>query len=285
MCGFVRSDDRADEWMSIVGARNAMATTTQSGGTAMLHDEWLDETHGREIARKVREELARRRISRQALADMARISISTLEKALSGRRSFTLATVIRLEDALGAPLRASPAVAASSDSAPDELGGYARGAVRWLEGRYLTLRPWFSATPGIHAYQTAISWEPGLSRLVFSESQRADSFAQHGSVSLPHLSGHIYLITNESGQFRLVILGRPTIAGSLYGLLTTLLVGHGSQLVPATCPIALLKIREGNEPAFGQIEPSHPAFAGYGAELDAVTQRDFARFPGRFHGG
>jgi transcriptional regulator with XRE-family HTH domain len=251
----------------------------------MLHDEWLDEAHGQEIARKVREELARRRISRQALADMARISISTLEKALSGRRSFTLATVIRLEEALGSPLRARPATAAASDSAPDELGGYARGAVRWLEGRYLTLRPWFSAQPGIHAYQTSIGWEPGLSRLVFSESQRSDSFAQHGSVSLPHLSGHIYLITNESGQFRLIILGRPTIAGSLYGLLTTLLVGHGSQLVPAACPIALLKIREGSEPVFGHLEPEHPDYAAYRAELDAVTARDYARFPGFFHGG
>ena len=250
----------------------------------MLHDEWLDEALGREIAHKVREELARRRISRQALADMARISISTLEKALSGRRSFTLATVIRLEEALGTPLRGRPAPALASDSAPDELGAYARGAVRWLEGRYLTLRPWFSAQPGIHAYQTAIGWEPALSRLVFSESERSDSFAQHGSVSLPHLSGHIYLITNESGQFRLVVLGRPTIKGSLYGILTTLLVGHGSQLVPASCPIALTRIRDGEEPVFGQIEADHPAYAGYRAEIDAVTERDFARFPGRYHG-
>jgi transcriptional regulator with XRE-family HTH domain len=246
----------------------------------MLHDEWLDEAHGREIAHKVREELARRRISRQALADMARISISTLEKALSGRRSFTLATVIRLEEALGSPLRSRPTAVAASDSAPEELGGYARGAVRWLEGRYLTVRPWFSAAPGVHAYETSIAWEPALSRLVFSESSRSDSFAQHGSVSLPHLSGHIYLVTNESGQFRLIILGRPTINGSLYGVLTTLLVGHGSQLVPACCPIALLRIRGDQDPAFGRFDADHPAFAAYRAELDCVIERDFARFPG-----
>ena len=116
-------------------------------GYGDAHDEWLQEAHGKEIARKVREELARRRISRQALADMARISISTLEKALSGRRSFTSATVISLEEALGSPLRARPAPAAASDFAPEELAGCARGAVRWLEGRYLTLRPWFSAQP------------------------------------------------------------------------------------------------------------------------------------------
>ena len=65
----------------------------------------LSPSLSRAIAQTVREELARRRISRQRLADDARISISTLEKALSGRRPFTLATTIRLEQALGRSLR------------------------------------------------------------------------------------------------------------------------------------------------------------------------------------
>ncbi|MEG1029520.1 MAG: helix-turn-helix transcriptional regulator, partial [Brevundimonas sp.] len=65
----------------------------------------MDDAEAQMIARRVREELARRRLSRQALADMARVSISTLEKALSGRRAFTLATVVRLEQALGVPLQ------------------------------------------------------------------------------------------------------------------------------------------------------------------------------------
>ena len=247
----------------------------------MLHDEWLDEARAEEIAHKVREELARRRISRQALADMARISISTLEKALSGRRAFTLATVIRLEEALGKPLRGPvPAPIVANGYAPDELGGYSHSGVRWLEGRYLTLRPLFGAEPGIHAYMITICWDPDASRLVFAESQRGDSFAQHGSISMPHLSGHIYLVTSENGQFRLVILGRPTISGSLYGILTTLLVGHGSQLVPASCPIALLRIAGADEPVFGRIDPAHRAHSAYRAELDAVMARDFARFPG-----
>lgn len=247
----------------------------------MLHDEWLDQAHAEKIARKVREELARRRISRQALADLARVSISTLEKALSGRRSFTLATVIRLEEALGTSLRGEappPPPAPASTTAADELGGYSRGAVRWLEGRYLTLRPLFGGGSGVHAFLTTISWENALSRLVFEESERADSFAQHGSVSLPIPSGHIYLVTSEAGQYRLAIFGRPTISGSLYGILSTLLIGHGSQLVPASCPIAMLRIADGAEPAFGKIVPDHPAYRDYRVELEAVTARDFARF-------
>ena len=65
----------------------------------------LSDEQSRSVAALVREALARRRISRQQLADQAKISISTLEKALAGRRPFTLATTIRLEEALGLPLR------------------------------------------------------------------------------------------------------------------------------------------------------------------------------------
>lgn len=63
-------------------------------------DKQLSEEQSREIAAIIREEIARRRISRQTLAEQAKLSISTLEKALGGRRPFTLATTVRLEEAL-----------------------------------------------------------------------------------------------------------------------------------------------------------------------------------------
>src|SRR5215813_5533083 len=93
-------------------------------------DTRLSDEQSRIIATQIREELARRRISRQLLADQAKISISTLEKALSGRRPFTLATTIRLEEALGVTLRTNnmPAPVAHG-VAPDELGFYSRRAV------------------------------------------------------------------------------------------------------------------------------------------------------------
>ena len=87
-------------------------------------DRDLLEAETREVGHRVREQLARRRISRQALADMAKISLSTLEKSLSGTRPFTLATTIRLEEALGVPLRPGPAPApiVSHDLAPELMG-------------------------------------------------------------------------------------------------------------------------------------------------------------------
>src|SRR4029453_1548582 len=108
----------------------------------------LSDEQSRSVAALVREELARRRISRQHLADQAKISISTLEKALAGRRPFTLATTIRLEEALGVALRKAnaesmPAPVPAITLAPGDLGFYSRPAVSFIEATYLTLRPSF----------------------------------------------------------------------------------------------------------------------------------------------
>src|SRR6266545_4354713 len=84
----------------------------------------LSDEQSRAVAALVRKELARRRISRQQLADQAKISISTLEKALAGRRPFTLATTIRLEEALGRALRVRQP---DLPAAPPRHNGVARG--------------------------------------------------------------------------------------------------------------------------------------------------------------
>src|ERR1700745_3596119 len=89
----------------------------------------LSAEQSRAVAAIIREQLARRRISRQHLADQAKISISTLEKALSGRRPFTLATTVRLEEALVVSLRKADGVALANNMAPGDLGFYSRPAV------------------------------------------------------------------------------------------------------------------------------------------------------------
>jgi hypothetical protein len=93
----------------------------------------------------------------------------------------------------------------------------------------------------IYAYRTVITWDGENHCLAFQESERQDaSFSQKGVVSLPNKSGHVYLHTNDDGQMRLALLGRPTISGEMYGLLTTLQAGPGSQLVPVSVPLALV---------------------------------------------
>ncbi|MBV7256480.1 helix-turn-helix transcriptional regulator [Pacificimonas sp. WHA3] len=233
------------------------------------------------IAERIRLELARHRKSRQWLADRARISLSTLEKVLSGRRRFTFATLVRIEDALGVSLRGrgeDPAAAAAGQ-APDHLGAYSRAAVGWLEARYVMLRPSAGEKGAVYAHGLTIGWDEDRGHLTFREWDRVDAeFSQAGNVGVSALSGHIYLVTNELGQYRLVILGRPARGGSLYGVLTTLQVGKGAALMPVTMPLALLRLGEGEgEPVLGRVSAGQARFDDYRRELDRVLTEDYAR--------
>ncbi|WJR78846.1 helix-turn-helix transcriptional regulator [Bradyrhizobium sp. NP1] len=248
-------------------------------------DKQLSDEQSRQIAETIREELARRRVSRQTLAEQAKLSLSTLEKVLGGRRPFTLATMVRLEQALGISLRkaldAAPAaaVAVNGDVAPDSLGAYSRRAVSWLEGVYLTLRPSFGDREAIYAYRTEIAWDPAASSLVFREGERQDAaYTQWGEVAVPNQSGFIYLVTNRHGQHRLITVSRPTIAGEMYGIITTLLAGRGSLLTPIAAPIAFLPIKNIPQPSVGRVSSTDANFAVYREHLRRTTDEPFAMF-------
>ena len=163
-------------------------------------------------------------------------------EGLGGRRRFTLATTIRLEEALGVSLRGkpaapTPAAPANGDVAPDGLGAYSRRSVTWIEGTYVTVRPSFGENDSIFAYRTVITWDPAASCLTFRESERVDTaFTQFGEVAVPNQSGYVYLVTNRHGQHRLITVSRPTITGEMYGIISTLLAGRGSLLTPIAAP-------------------------------------------------
>ena len=214
---------------------------------------------------------------------MAKTSLSTLEKALTGKRSFTLATIIRIEEALKTSLRPAATVPTgmegSGELAPFYLGSYSHEGIKWVEGKYLTIRPSFSNPGEIFTYIIDIRWNAEMSYLEFAESKREDAnFQQTGRVSMPNLSGHIYLVTNDNGQYRLMVLGRPTIDGTLFGLLSTLQVGHGTQLVPVSAPIALVQYDSLENPLVGSVPADAPQFAEYRAFLDATTVKDYVGF-------
>ena len=249
-----------------------------TGGESMQSE--LDHERSESVALLVREELARRRLSRQWLADQARVSLSTLEKALSGSRPFTLSTVVRLEDALGTSLRSvRPSPPPTALFAPESMGAYARPAVQWLEGNYLTLRPSFSEAGAVFAYMTSISWDEAKSHLVFSEASRTDSqYEQKGFVSLPNLSGAIYLVTVFEGQYRVALLNRPR-GGLLSGILLTLAAAQGAQLIPAAVPIALVSVAGRPDPTVGVIRDGDECYAEYHGCVSRVTQDGYGLFP------
>ena len=247
-------------------------------------DKQLSAEQSRQIAETIREEIARRRISRQTLAEQAKLSLSTLEKVLGGRRPFTLATTVRLEQALGVSLRKAegrPAATApvNGDIAPDGLVAYSRRAVMWLEGIYITLRPSFGDKEAIYAYRTEIAWDAAASVLAFREGERLDAaYTQFGEVAVPNQSGFIYLVTNRHGQHRLITVSRPTISGEMYGIITTLLAGRGSLLTPIAAPIAFLPVKSVPNPTVGRITSGDANYAVYREHLRRTIDEPFAMF-------
>ena len=190
---------------------------------------------------------------------------------------------MRLEEALGVSLRKShaPAIAppVNGDVAPDGLGAYSRRAVSWIEGNYLTLRPSFGDKDAIYAYRTEIAWDAEGPCLRFREGERLDAaFTQFGDVSVPNQSGHIYLVTNRNGQYRLITISRPTIGGEMYGILTTLLAGRGSLLTPIAAPVAFVPMAAVAEPSFGRIQPGERHHALYRQHLQRAIDEPFAVF-------
>ncbi len=162
----------------------------------------LTAAHNQQIADRVRETLARRRISRKTLAVDARISVSTLEKGAGrGSAPFSLASVMRLEQALGISC-CGPHRTGRRDHCTTGIRSYARSAVSWLEGAYLTLRPSFEVTGSIHAYCTTTL--PGTMACTACSSVRENvstpQNSQAGRVCLPSLTGKIYLEHFTAGQ-------------------------------------------------------------------------------------
>ncbi len=248
-----------------------------------LSEQRLSSDESRVIAARILEELARRRVTRQHLAAEARISLSTLEKALSGRRPFTLATLVRLEEALQLKLRnktnSVPAEHHLSGFAPDALGSYTRPGMAWIEGDYLTLRPSFSEPNAIYAYLTQVHWDGDGPNLVFNEAERLDAeYTQSGVVSAPHPSGHIYFVTNKHGQYRLIIVARPTIKGEMYGILTTLQVGRGAQLTPIATPIVFVPLKILGKVQFGRVRAGDVCYVQYRGYLKRTIEEPFALF-------
>ena len=243
-------------------------------------DKQLTDEQSREVADKIREEMAKRRISRQALAEQAKLSLSTLEKALGGRRPFTLATTVRLEQALGVSLRRNGAASPpdNSDVAPDSLGSYSHRAVTSLEDTYLTLRPSFGDKDAIFAYRTEIVWDPEVPSLVFREGERIDAYEHVGQVAVPHQSGFIYLVINRHGQHRVITVSRPTMIGEMYGIISTLRAGPGSQLTPVAAPIAFIPVGNVKAPTLGRIVAEDANYTLYREYLRRTLDEPFAVF-------
>ena len=140
----------------------------------------------------------------------------------------------------------------------------------------MTLRPSFSDPAAIYAYLTEILWDEE-NRACVSRRAIDAAFSQAGAVAVPNQSGYIYFVTNRNGQYRLVILSRPTISGEMHGIMTTLMSGRGSQLMPVAAPLVLVPPKALGESRSEWSPRATPATRSTGA-ISGAPSRSRSRF-------
>jgi len=159
-----------------------------------------------------------------------------------------------------------------TEVAPLDFGGYTRSSVQEMEGRYVCFRPGFTSPGLITAYLLILRWDESESCLVFEEQGRADAaHTQKGHVYIPGEVEYVNFVTLEKGCIRVIIVSRLEKEGSSRGLILTLSNPAGSVYTPASAPVVLRRVKEGEIPQLGFIRPGLPGYDGYRDELETVV--------------
>ncbi|MGE0767338.1 MAG: helix-turn-helix domain-containing protein [Hyphomicrobiaceae bacterium] len=189
------------------------------------------------LVRRVRLEMAKQGLTREALADRAAVKERTLGNFLAGE-SVRDTTVAKLARALSIELdellsgSGDGQEAFSSDAlarADESYGGYLLSTCEGYLGTYVAYRRAFSEKPELYRSVFEIDWDEQLSRLRFLELQRfrgSDNrpvaMNHGGGIYISPHTGLIQLLTTFQGALRLVTLGRFGLGGNrLRGLILT----------------------------------------------------------------
>jgi hypothetical protein len=231
------------------------------------------------VAREYELEMHVQSLTRQVLADKAKIGIDRVDDFLNRKKPYvSLSTFLKIAKALGKePLQ--PPAPPKEQEAPDELGGYTIKSAKQYIGEYLCIRPLFGNPKHLNAYLMDLVWNEKEHCLAFEERRRFDKrHAQRGKVYIPTGQPYISLLTADAGEVRHIILARNR-EGIMRGLVQTLFNRGGELYTPVCAPIVLRKTNgEVIEDAdLGQIDSKKAKYKTYRELLNEVLENDFAR--------
>jgi len=249
------------------------------------------------LVRRVRLEMAKQGLTREALAARAGVKERTLGNLLAGQsvRDTTVAKVARtlsieLDHLLAGAVRQVDPPAedeASADARADETyGGYMLAAYEGYLGAYVAFRRAFSDKRELYRSVFEIDWDERLSRLRFLELQRfrgrdnrSVSMSHGGGVYISPHTGLIQLLTTFQGALRLVTLSRFQMGDNrLRGLILTQ-SDRDRFFEPAVSAIFLEKL-DGKRPLadlerlVGHIGTGEPAFPNADEELRGIERSE-----------
>jgi transcriptional regulator with XRE-family HTH domain len=242
------------------------------------------------FVRRVRVEMAKRGLTRPALAAIAGCKERTVGNLLAGQpvRDATIAGIARgLTIDLDALLNGAPNGAAPMEAhgrADESYGGYLLSAYEDYLGAYVAYRRVFSRRNALYRSVYELDWDEDLSRLRFLELQRsasgraADAAHQHaGGVYISPHTGMLQLLTTYQGALRLVTLNRFRRGDDkLRGVILTQ-SDRERFYQPAVSAIFLQKLNGRQrlselERMIGTIESSHADFGSAVAEIEEIER-------------
>lgn len=205
------------------------------------------------------------------------LSMSSVEKLFQG--DFTERTLNKVEGILNTTFQRPARALSEVRMAAKSVGGYMFDAVKHMQGHYLCIRPVFAKPENLNAYLVSIAWSDEQMRLIFEERQRFDrKYSHKGSVYIAFGTSFMNLVSEFEGNVRTVLLSLPDSDGVLRGIINALSNPRGFVFIPASAPIVLRRLQDGEEPELGVITGKSANYHVYQALLATVIAEEFGIF-------
>jgi hypothetical protein len=235
----------------------------------------ISEQDRNKIVQAIRAYIAKERISREEFAQRAKLGKSTVDKLVVG--IFSEKTILQIESQV--KIRLLGGTEAPVEMAGEEFGKYTREDTRNYVGEYIFARPSFHEDGLIHAFHMEILWDHDQSALLVKEIGRGKKLPlQFGKIYIPRASMHIFILSNEHGWLKKVILSQLDVYKRMKGIMLTMGHAFANVYTPVAMPVIMNKYDRIEEHMIGTIEPGTRMYEEYNADLLAVEQSKYAKW-------
>ncbi len=201
--------------------------------------------------------MQREHLSQKQLADRAKLSPSTVYRALQG--DFSDKTLKSIEKALNLQLSQEKTV--SEKFSDKEYGAYSREVYAHYEGLYKCIRPLFTKEDHVIVYYMRTYWSEEEGCFLFSEIN--DNYAHSGKIFIPPNVPFLHFLTSETGSLRLITACHlPGNVNILRGIVLTLAHPSRMDFLPGAAEILMFKEPKGKTRQPETLHIDNPALDG-----------------------
>jgi len=226
------------------------------------------------IVQAIRAYIARERISRDEFAQRTKLGKSTVDKLVVG--IFSEKTILQIESLLKINLVNT---GTTDEMAAEELGRYSRGDTLNYVGEHVFARPSFQEDGLIHAFHMEILWDRDAGALVVKEvSIGKKAPPQLGKVYIPRASMHVFILSNEQGWLKNVILSQIDVYKRMKGIMLTMGHAFANLYTPVAMPVIMNKYDKIEKDMVGKIDPRSRMYEEYNQDLLAIEPKQYAKW-------